>query len=135
MASVLRSRYAGVTHLFTTDSSFLPAEGVSSCTDGFGRATHFWALPGARPTPYPQPAALDGEDRVTVLADGSLQVVSNTDILPELNVTREIAWEKTETGWIGHPQPLHLAWWLSSMLILMFVVWFLLRWRGFANAD
>ena len=48
-------------------------------------------------------------DDVTVQPDGTLFVASQTP-QPQLNVTRDIVWSKTEEGWLGSPQPLNPFW-------------------------
>ena len=121
-------RFIGVTHLYSADRRLAPKQKARTCTDRLGREVYFWPLANARTTPYPHPMSLEAEDNVTVRSDGTLFVATDSNETPQLNVTREIAWEKTDTGWLGHPQPLHPGWFLATVLLLFGVLAWLRRW-------
>ena len=121
-------RFMGVTHLFTTDEKARPSEQGVTCKDQNGAEIVVWPLPNARTTPYPHPIRYDVVDDVTVQPDGTLFVASQTPQPPQLNVTRDIVWSKTEEGWLGSPQPLNPFWFAVTLVLLLMVLGFLRRW-------
>ncbi len=114
-------RFMGVTHLFSSDARTVPVANMEPCLDKTGAPLFIWPLPQARSTAYPQPMAYDVVDNVEVRHNGLLWVASNSERYPKINVTREIAWEKQPTGWLGYPQPLHPAWPLATFILLISV--------------
>ena len=122
-------RAVGGTHLIASNPSVLNSENQTVCTNSQGMPLFFKKINNAPATSFPQlndvsPKALLTQDRSGLLFSKSKKTKT-----PQINSNIPIRWEKTETGWVGYPNPLDPLWGVCMVLLFLLMTFFFWRLR------
>ena len=120
-------RNIGATHLFAKTPELLDPKTRTLCTDPQGLPLYFQKIPNAFEDPFPQLLNASSTDTITQEPSGLLKVTTSSTKEPQVNSVIPIRWEKTPTGWIGYPNPIHPLFGVSVVLLLLLMVF--IFWR------
>ena len=115
-------RQLGGTHLVALKAEHLNPGPVSFCTHAQHNRLYFQTIPEKRNGPYPQMLKSDTTRTMTQDTNGILRVSDSSIPPPQLNTNMSVHWEKTPTGWIGYPNPIHPMWATSMFLLFLLML-------------